>query len=328
MRDRPPVVNAVKLHPSRGRRRASRGPNPPIIQRAFRREKGSSALELPRPTMHYNGQAYWAQDPAGVGHRHAGGERWIASGSYGTRMLEREAQLPSTKMKERSSSIWSMGCRRRPASATAPSRSSTAPVCAFTTAAPSPRAPSCRTCASSAGRTSPSSARRSTAARPTAPGTRFGPQAHARDLGAGQRLQLRDGRRSLGIARHGRCRRHLGHPGQHREDLRPDRQGGRLHPRAGRLPGRARRRPLHRLPRHPRHRPAYRRQRRHHPLRPPLRPVRVQLRRADARHAVLPRHQHPERAGHQSGADRHRRLDRQPGRSRQSPASGARPSSP
>ena len=44
-------------------------------------------------------------------------------------------------------------------------------------AAPSPRAPSCETCVSSVGRTSPSSARRSTAARPIAPGARFGPQA-------------------------------------------------------------------------------------------------------------------------------------------------------
>ena len=57
--------------------------------------------------------------------------------------------------------------------------------------------------------------------------------------------------------------------------------------------------------------PACRRQRRHHPLRPPFRPLRVQLRRADARHAVLPRHEHPERPGHQPGPDRHRRLDGQ-----------------
>ena len=73
---------------------------------------------------------------------------------------------------------------------------------------------------------------------------------------------------------------------------------------------------------------ALRRQRRHHPLRPPFRSLRVQLRRADARHAVLPRHEHPQRPGHQSGADRHRRLDEQSRRERPWPASGTRPSSP
>ena len=84
------------------------------------------------------------------------------------------------------------------------------------------------------------------------PGARFGrgPCAHDR---ARQRLQLGDGRRCLGITRHGRRRGRLGHPGQYRKDLRSDRQGGRLHPRAGRFPRRSRRRPLHRL-RYPRHR--------------------------------------------------------------------------
>ena len=72
----------------------------------------------------------------------------------------------------------------------------------------------------------------------------------------------------------------------------------------------------------------HRRQHRHHPLRPPHRPVGVQLRRADARHALLPRHQHPERPGHQSGPDRHRRLDRQSRRDGGGPRARARPSSP
>ena len=76
-----------------------------------------------------------------------------------------------------------------------------------------------------------------------------------------------------------------------------------------RLPGRARRRPLDRLPDRPRRRPAPgRRQPRDHPLRPPRRHPGDRPRRADAHHAVVPRHGHPERAGQEPGADRHRRL--------------------
>ena len=71
---------------------------------------------------------------------------------------------------------------------------------------------------------------------------------------------------------------------------------------------------LDRLSRHSRPGALRRRQHRHHPFRPPFRPERIQPRRADARHALFPRHEHSERAAVESGPDRHRRLDRQPQR--------------
>ena len=221
-----------------------------------------------------------------------------------------------------------MGCRRRRASATAPYPSSTAPVCAFTTAAPSPRAPSCATCASSAGRTSPSSALRLTAARPTARerASGRGPCGRSPALDSGYNFEMGvDLWESLDMVDVGDVSVIPANIEKTFDQI--DKAVGYIHERAvfpvvlggdhsigyPDIRGIASR---------------CRRQRRHHPLRPPFRSVRVQLRRADARHAVLPCHEHPQRPGHQPGPDRHRRLDEQPRRNGRWPASGARPSSP
>ena len=140
-------------------------------------------------------------------------------------------------------------------------------------------------------------------------GTRFGPQGirkisalygpYSFELG----VDLRE------THHHRRPRRHLHDPRQHREDVRPDQQGRLARLRQRRVPRRARRRPLDRLPDHPRRRAApERRQPRDHPLRPPRRHPGDRPRRADAHHAVVPRHGHPERPGQEPRADRHRRL--------------------
>ena len=127
-------------------------------------------------------------------------------------------------------------------------------------------------------------------------------------------LQLRVGRRPARAAQHGRHRRRVHHPGQPGEVVRPDQPGHGARGVQGRDARRARRRSLHRLPDHPRVGPLHGRQHRHHPLRPPRRHPGIRPRRADAHHAVVPRHQHQERARDQPGADRHRRLAEPPAR--------------
>ena len=150
------------------------------------------------------------------------------------------------------------------------------------------------------------------------------PAGHPEDLRAVRAVQLRAGRRPARVDHDRRPGRRLHHPGQHREDVRPDQQGGLARLRERRVPGGARRRPLDRLPDHPRRRPApERRQSRDHPLRPARGHPGDRPRRADAHHALVPRHGHPQRAGPQPGADRHRRVAGARGPGSRSAASAA-----
>ena len=73
------------------------------------------------------------------------------------------------------------------------------------------------------------------------------PAGHPEDLRALRPVLLRTRRRPARVDHDRRPRRHLHHPGQHREDVRPDLQGGRPRLRVRRVPGGARRRPLDRL---------------------------------------------------------------------------------
>ena len=126
-------------------------------------------------------------------------------------------------------------------------------------------------------------------------GCRFGPQAVRRisalydSYNADMAVDLVRGAQPL------RRGRRLRHPVEPREVLRPDRPCRLVRPRAGRVPGRDRRRPLDRLSRRPRDRPPHRGQGRDHPPRPPHRHAGTRHGRADAHDAVVPRHQHPER---------------------------------
>ena len=138
---------------------------------------------------------------------------------------------------------------------------------------------------------------------------------HPQDLRAVRPVQLRARRRPARVDHHRRPRRHLHHPGQHREDVRPDLQGRRrTSTQSGAFPVvlggdhsigyptvRGVAEHLHGQPRH-------------HPLRPARRHPGDRPRRADAHHAVVPRHGHPERAAEEPGADRHRRLAGAPAR--------------
>lgn len=87
---------------------------------------------------------------------------------------------------------------------------------------------------------------------------------------------------------------------------------GISHPRRGSVSGHHRRRPQHRIPRHEGARQACRRSAGHHPFRPPHRHSRHDDGRTHAHHALVARDGPAQRAGIESGADRHRRLDRQP----------------
>ena len=140
------------------------------------------------------------------------------------------------------------------------------------------------------------------------------PAGHPQDLRALRAVQLRAGRRPARDDHDRRPRRHLHDPRQHREDVRPDHQGRLARLRQRRVPRRARRRPLDRLPDHPRRRPApQRRQPRDHPLRPARRHPGDRPRRADAHHALVPRHGHPQRARRRTSCRSASAAGRRPG---------------
>ncbi len=128
-------------------------------------------------------------------------------------------------------------------------------------------------------------------------GCRFGPQAVRRISALYDSYNADMARRPLRGAQPLRRRRHLRHPVEPREVLRPDRPRRLVRPRAGRVPRRHRRRPLDRLSGRPRDRPAHRGQGRDHPPRPPHRHPGTRHGRADAHDAVVPCHEHPERPG-------------------------------
>ena len=128
------------------------------------------------------------------------------------------------------------------------------------------------------------------------------------DLRALHALQLRAGRRPARADDAVRRRRRVHHPGQPREELRPD------HPRGGarrlqRGPAAdAGRRPLDRLSLRARHRPVHLEEDRHHPFRPPHRHPGEGPGRADAHHALVLGDQPAQRQPEEPGPGRHRRL--------------------
>jgi hypothetical protein len=140
--------------------------------------------------------------------------------------------------------------------------------------------------------------------------SRFSLQAagHQVRLGALRHRQLRDGHRHPGAAPGRGRRRRLRHPGQYREELRPDRTRGQSRCPERRFPGDPGRRPLDRLSGHAWHRAPHRRQRRDHPPRPARGHPGEGDGQADAPDAVVPRHEHPERPAEEPGAVRHRGL--------------------
>ena len=119
------------------------------------------------------------------------------------------------------------------------------------------------------------------------PGTRFGPQGIRRISALYTHLQLRARRRPARADDAVRRRRRVHHPGQSREELRPD------HPRRGarrlqrRAAAHAGRRPFDRLSLRARHRAVHVEADRHHPFRPPHRHPGEGPRRADAHHALV-----------------------------------------
>ena len=149
---------------------------------------------------------------------------------------------------------------------------------------------------------------------------------HPQDLGALRPVQLRARRRPARVDHDRRPRRHLHHPRRtsRRRSTRSSKAVAHVY-ETGAFPvvlggdhsiGYPTVRGVAAAPE--------RRQARHHPLRPPRRHAGDRPRRAHAHHAVVPRHGHPQRAGQEPGADRHRRLAGAAARRARSAASAAR----
>ena len=241
--------NLANQHDAPSTRRRAAGPGP------LRREdkRGANGLRRFRQLRRFNwGNKRLTNNGHGLGHTHS--HQYTGDvplhdhyGPEAKYAVEAEASCRRRSGRKRSPAAWSWACRAPTRSRTSASRPSAAVSCRTSPASTrSSRRRTSKTCARR--RVRRGRARRPVRRRHDVPHRHaLRAAGHPQDLRAVRPVQLRARRRPARVDHDGRPRRHLHHPGQHREDLRPDLEGRRARLRDRRLPHRAGRRPLHRL---------------------------------------------------------------------------------